>query len=395
MARLHLFVIIGTMSLVMFGGGEAMADSGPDFNGDGFADIAIGNPRDNPNPKDTWGSGSVHVIYGSGAGLSGSGDQNWSQNSSGVPTTAEFEERFGHELAWGDFDGDGFDDLAITVFEVTATAYGAVHVLFGSASGLTAEGDQFLALEGSGPYPYGDVLAAGDFNGDGRADLAIRGWHPTLGSSSNGNLVHVLYGTDGGLSADDEQFLHDDLPGLEGFSGGALKSGDFNGDGFDDLAAGNSSGIVNGVEGGLVQIIYGSALGLSLAGDEAGVQLFHQGTPGIHSAPEQGDGFGSAFAAGDFNGDSFEDLAIAAPFEDDDTQVDHGVVHILYGSSVGFASQGTQMWDQGKPGIKGARKTDDRFGARWPPAISTAIATMTWRSACHARWLMARNEPGP
>ena len=68
-----------------------------DFNGDGFADLAIGVPL-----EDTAGNtndGGVNVIYGSAGGLTATGSQFWNQDSSGIFGAAESGDEFGLSLA--------------------------------------------------------------------------------------------------------------------------------------------------------------------------------------------------------------------------------------------------------------------------------------------------------
>ncbi len=84
-----------------------------DFNGDGFADLAIGVP--NEAVGTVTNAGAVNVIYGSTGGLSATAtpDQFWTQNTPNVAGVADVDDAFGKALAAGDFNGDGFADLAI------------------------------------------------------------------------------------------------------------------------------------------------------------------------------------------------------------------------------------------------------------------------------------------
>ncbi|MGH2556769.1 MAG: FG-GAP repeat protein, partial [Actinomycetota bacterium] len=123
-----------------------------DFNGDGFADLAVGVPQEGINDaRGNIMSGAVNVLYGSAGGLQADSpdDQVWHQNSPGVQDVAEGLELFGSALAAGDYNADGFGDLAVGVpwesFPGGVDLAGAVNVLYGSAGGLQADSpdDQF------------------------------------------------------------------------------------------------------------------------------------------------------------------------------------------------------------------------------------------------------------
>ena len=70
--------------------------------------------KGNPGLGDS-GAGAVNVIYGGPAGLAAPGNQIWHQDSDGIVGGAESFDRFGEALAAGDFNNDGFKDLAIGV----------------------------------------------------------------------------------------------------------------------------------------------------------------------------------------------------------------------------------------------------------------------------------------
>ncbi len=130
-----------------------------DFDGDGAQDLAIGVPQKSAGDFGFELSGEVHVFYGlRGSVLSAMRDEVWHQDRTGVLDEAEWEDQFGSSLATGDFDGDGFDDLAIGVPaeslgeapDPIVPGAGAVAVLYGSASGLTAVGNQLWSQDSSG-----------------------------------------------------------------------------------------------------------------------------------------------------------------------------------------------------------------------------------------------------
>ncbi len=108
-----------------------------DFNGDGFADRAIGVPLEDVGSADD--AGAVNVLYGSGGGLADAGNQVRTQDDLGGEA-AETGDQFGAALTTGDFDGDGFADLAVGAPREdlgSAADAGTVSVLYGSASGLS------------------------------------------------------------------------------------------------------------------------------------------------------------------------------------------------------------------------------------------------------------------
>jgi len=194
-----------------------------------------------------------------------------------------------------------------------------------------------------------------DFNGDGFADLAVG----VPGENTGAGAVQVLYGSSTGLTAADQVWFQDDTGTDSSEDGDAfgttLATGDFDGDGLTDLAIG-----VPGEDGfrGAVNILYGSVIGLN----DDGAQFWTQDSTDVEDTAEDGDGFGSALAAGDFNGDGRSDLAIGAPFEDVDGTADAGAVNVLYGSSSGLTATGDQFWHQDVSGVKGIVETGDSFG---------------------------------
>jgi hypothetical protein len=93
------------------------------------------------------------VLYGSATGLTGSGSQQFTQDSAGVPGTAGASDQFGAALAAGDLNRDGFAELAVGVPSETLgsiPAAGAVNVLYGAAGGLTGSGGQFFTQDSPG-----------------------------------------------------------------------------------------------------------------------------------------------------------------------------------------------------------------------------------------------------
>jgi hypothetical protein len=355
------------------GSAEAVDDFGRslatgDFDHDGFADLAVAAPS-----EDVGGvvdAGAVNVLYGSAGGLTGTGSQYFTQDSRGVGSSAEANDYFGSELTAGDFDHDGYTDLAIgVIFEDVGSVFnaGGVNVLYGGAGGLTGVGSQFFTQDSPGVASsaealanFGLALAAGDFDQDGSADLAIG----SLEDDTAG-AVTVLYGSTAGLTGAGSQRFTQDTPGVgstaEGGDdfGAALTAGDFNGDGFADLAVGASGEEVGGFfAAGAVNVLYGSAGGLTGTGS----QYVTQNTSGVGGSAENGDVFGFALAAGDFDHDGYADLAIGAPSEDLGGGFEVGAVNVLYGSAGGLTGVGSQYFTQDSPGVGSSAEGSDLFG---------------------------------
>ena len=352
-----------------FGNGLAHGD----FDGDGFDDLAVGAADEDID--DALNAGAVNVIYGSNGGLTADGNQLWRQGTDGVNGVAEVDDLFGLALASGDFNEDGFDDLAIGVPNESigdVTIAGAVNVLYGSVDGLTSVGDQLWSQDSDGIEGvaetgdrFGFALTTGDFNDDGFDDLAVGVYLENIGDTLDAGAVNIIYGSADGLTSAGDQLWHQDSDGIEGVAeagdefGEALASGDFDDDGFDDLAVGVPGETVAGAgDAGVVNVIYGSGGGLTSTNNE----FWRQGTNGIEGTAEPGDRFGWALTSGDFDGSGEADLAVGVPGEAIGEIAGAGAVNIIYGSGGGLTGSGDQLWRQGGNGTSGVAETEDEFG---------------------------------
>ena len=339
----------------------AAADS--DLNGDGRDDLVVGVPDEAIAQVNE--AGVVNVIRGGANGLAPARDRLWDQAD--LSGTVEASDRFGSAIAYGDFDGDGLDDVAIGAPTESWNGQqfaGVVHVVYGSP-GLGRSRRQVLSQvrpvagkNESGDF-FGAVLVSGDFDGDGRDDLAIGAPGEDVAGRVASGGVGVVFGSASGLDPSDSVYLtqRGRVPGKarprDGF-GAALAAGDFDGDGDDDLAIGVPGKSTPTAESGAVVILDGRRSGI----DKAGSIIF-QHTAGFDTVGT-GDWFGFALAAGDFDNDGHDDLAVGIRF-DDDGATNAGSIGILPGSPTGITTTGAyRILRSG--GAVGTAAEGDQFG---------------------------------
>jgi len=165
-----------------------------DFNGDGRLDLAVAN----------FGTESVSILLGNGDGTF----QPAVNYGAGFPPS---------HLAVGDFNGDGVLDLAVA--DITNTGPSNVSVLLGNGDGT------FQPAVGYGAGSNNDFasVAVGDFNGDGKLDLVVA----HAGSNATNN-VSILLGNGDGTFQPAVNYGTGSNP--------SVAVGDFNGDGRLDIA---------------------------------------------------------------------------------------------------------------------------------------------------------------
>jgi len=322
-----------------------------DFNADGNLDLAVADSDDN----------NVTVLLGDGTGGFSA--------ASGSPFPAGSDPQ---SVVVGDFNGDGKPDLAIA-----NGGSSNVTVLLGNGTG------GFAAAPGS-PVPVGSgprSLAVGDFNGDGKLDLAVANY--------NDNTVTVLLGD-----------------GMGGFTarGGPLRVGsnpssaavaDFNGDGKPDLAVAN----------------YKDNTVTVLLGDGTGGFTAVSGSPfPVGVGP-------NSVAVGDFNSDGEPDLVTTNYKDNTVTVLLNGVPPLVTLISPGSRATGVSLtptltWST----PTGATSYDVYFGARFPPPLVTrttgtsyspgtlgvgvtyfwrVVATSAGGASTSATWSFATQAPLP
>jgi hypothetical protein len=124
-----------------------------DIDRDGYADLVVGAPGENR------GRGIVSVVHGAAAGWRTSGNYSYSQNTAGIPGSAEPGDFFGSSLSLLDHNSNGRLDLSIGALGENGT--GAVTTLRGYSTRFTTSGSRTFTLTTLGyPYPAGANFGA-------------------------------------------------------------------------------------------------------------------------------------------------------------------------------------------------------------------------------------------
>jgi hypothetical protein len=256
----------------------------------------------------------------------------------GVPGEAD---RFGDVLASGDCTGDGLPDLMVGAPQAphgTGLRVGLVFPFQGSAAG-PSQGrldlrDQVDAggVEVAGDE-FGGGLALGDFDGDGIADVAVGAQGKSVNGQARAGILYVLKGEL--FSLNGVQTLTQEQAGetsdAQDAFGQVLISGDFNHDGFADLVVGVPGEDITGhADAGAIVLFRGSPAGLTTA------SVFNESSVGLALAA--GDRFGAALAAGDFDGDGDDDLAVGVPGRAVGGNAGAGVVATFRGVAAGLSA---------------------------------------------------------
>ncbi|MFD4412186.1 FG-GAP-like repeat-containing protein [Streptomyces sp. NPDC058467] len=298
-----------------------------DFDGDGYEDLAVAAPSATVSGRTR--AGYVAVLYGSAAGLRTGDKKVYTQASPGIPGTVEKDDRFGTRLATADLDGDGFTDLLV---ESGGEQW--------QQGGIDRQGSRTVLWGGRGGFgsgkvlpaastsPYqGDLTVTGDFNGDGHEDLLQRG-----------RLQFGPFGRDGlpASTRTDTEIVDGDMAVVDAVAG------DVDGDGITDLVT----------------------LARSYDSDDSGDYAYqlnyaHGSRDGLRTPAVLKDAQGrwidpatSSLAVGDVNGDHRADIVLG-----------DARIQVVYATQHGPAAATPQVITQDTPGVPGVQERDDSFGS--------------------------------
>ncbi len=347
-----------------------VALSAGDFDADGADDLVIGHPE--RRVAGAANAGGVLVVPGSADGLRARSATWLTQGTPGVRGRVRPEARFGDALeARGDYDGNGNDDLVVGVSGQDvgrAGAAGAVQVFYGrdrvglrrSVNRLWTQGSRHVPDVPEPADGAGLQVSKGDFDADGRDDLAVGFPGEDHSGHANAGAVIVLRGSPAGLTGRRSDRWTQrgaavlGAPRDHGTFGHSLVAANFGRQRPTDLAIGSRDGDpTDAADHASVTVLYGSGRGLTAAGSQRWLRTT-RGMPGEISAQSS---FGEALGAADYGKRTYADLAIGVPGAGRD---ETGEVRVLYGSPAGLRLQGAEVWHLDSPGVPGESGGDLR-----------------------------------
>ncbi|UCD78615.1 MAG: FG-GAP repeat protein [Desulfobacterales bacterium] len=331
--------ITGEVQNNSFGDSLALGD----VNGDGYADLVIGNYGYDSSHGRVW------IFHGSAAGIADTDLSAGEIADTTLAGEAGTSTNFGSQLAYGDVNGDGYADLAVEA----PGWYGKIHIFHGGAAGIPntdlAAGQQSdTTIVSAGGGELGSSVKFGDVNGDGYADLAVG----ARGYSDHQGRAYIFYGGNSGIA--DTNLRTGDLPdtALTGIVGGygfgyRLAFGDANNDGYSDLAVAAAWDFNQGY----VYVFHGSPTGIPdtnlSAGGAANTEII-----GINERSQ----FGYALVFGDITADGYDDLAVGARLYN----LNQGRVYLFHSSASGIGS--ADLSQDPADGVLTGETTPSTFG---------------------------------
>jgi hypothetical protein len=313
-----------------------------DINRDGFDDVLVGSRAGD----------SSYVVFGKASGFAANLDASSLNGSNGFALSGPADSYAGFDVrAAGDINGDGFADLVIGAYgdDANGTDSGSAFVVFGKAGGFAADlnlaglnGSTGFRINGAAGDDAGlSVSGAGDINGDGFDDLMVGALFADPNGNHSGSTFVVF-----GKSTFSASIDSSSLTGLSGFviDGAAVddragrsvsNAGDVNGDGFDDMLIGAVGADPNGSDSGATYVVFGTSASFGAGIDLS--TLDQDVSKGFAIEGGAASDFSSiaVSAAGDVNGDGYDDILIGARGADVNGN-ESGSTYLLFGKASGF-----------------------------------------------------------
>ena len=292
-----------------------------DLNSDGYADVVVGSSYV------TNGTNNVYVFQSSGAPVAGA-----ASTAATTVLTGQAAASFGSSLAVGDVDGDGYGDLVVGAEGYTLPV-GNAYIFRSSSSGVASGAYTTATTTLTGPTlacnpacavdEFGAVVAVGDVNGDGYADVAVAALQSGIGYDGVGAVYIFQSAGSAGIPtktyANANATVYGSPPagagsGYSGVASGfgtSMAMADLNGDGYADLvvgapfAASTNASYWDYIEGAVYGFESAGSSGIANAAfSSAAVTL----TAPLPSFCCNGDELGYSVSAGDVNGDGYADV---------------------------------------------------------------------------------------
>ncbi len=312
--------------------GMSVSSAG-DFNGDGLDDILVGAPNDDNNGID---SGSAYIFFGGRSGTFSNPDG----EADVVFHGQSADDRFGRAVSFvGDYNGDGIDDVVIGARndDNNGNNAGRAFIFYGGKTGTYASPDTQadVIIDGLDQFDLlgYSVSSAGDFNGDGFADVVVGAIGANLDFSGK---AYIFFGEN---SPGPHQFVADTdadvvIEGSQNspngnFGWSVSSAQDFNGDGLDDVIVGDTAADQVGSNSGSAYIFFGqNPVGQLLLSANTQANLIIDGEV-------SGDQLGhTVSSAGDFNNDGLDDVLVGTIVKSNNGSF-AGTVYLFFGQNPG------------------------------------------------------------